>query len=268
MLKGIKDLKNVRANALHYNLASTPQTSSSNTGEISQPAKTTKKTSAFYDDYIQRKSKDFSQKSTSLLSNAIKSSFDGIKKNILKNAEHYSEADKAKTDTAKRKGNDIKSNIRNVLSKKYGELDTRHIFDDVDEKDIEDNISTAESTIKTNIDKGFLSKDFASKLPNLRDGLALSYAAANKGNNKAATKAREAAYMEDEPLVKETGMKLLSNNLSIRDFLSQKNNADVGKQTKPVVTTNNHQLNPVSPQLEKIHNISKNDDITAAHARI
>ena len=112
MLKGIKDLKNVRANALHYSLVSTPQTSSSNMGEISEPVKTTKKTSAFYDDYRQRKSKDSSQKSTSLLSNAIKNSFDGIKKNILENAEHYSKTDKAKTDTAKRKGNVIKSNIQ------------------------------------------------------------------------------------------------------------------------------------------------------------
>ena len=39
--------------------------------------------------------------------------------------------------------------------------------------------------------------DCKSALQNLRDGLALSYAAANIGNSRAATRAREAAYTED-----------------------------------------------------------------------
>ena len=43
-----------------------------------------------------------------------------------------------------------------------------------------------------------MSKDVYSKLPNLRDGLALSYAAANKGKSRAATRAREAAYTEQK----------------------------------------------------------------------
>ncbi len=95
-------------------------------------------------------------------------------------------------------GSAIKKNIKNVLSTKYGELDTRNLFDDIDDKDIEDNIETAENTIKTNIDRGALSKNLLPKLPNLRDGLALSYAAANKGNSRAATRAREAAYTEQK----------------------------------------------------------------------
>ena len=107
-------------------------------------------------------------------------------------------------------GAEIKKSIKSTLSKKYGELDTRHLFDTIDDKDIEDNIETAENTIKTNIDKGILGKDFAAKLPNLRDGLALSYAAANIGNGKDTKMAREAAYTEDVPLVGETGTKLLS----------------------------------------------------------
>ena len=58
-----------------------------------------------------------------------------------------------------------------------------------------------------------MSEEKISKLPNLRDGLAVSYAAADKGNNKAATRAREAAYTEsNEPLVKSTGTRLLSND--------------------------------------------------------
>ena len=111
----------------------------------------------------------------------------------------------------KTSGSAIKKNIQGVLSKKYGELDTRNLFDGIDDKDVENNIETAESAIKTNLDSGTLNKSTLPKLPHLRDGLALSYAAANKGKSKAATKAREAAYMKfDEPLVKDTGIKLLS----------------------------------------------------------
>ncbi len=102
------------------------------------------------------------------------------------------------TNTNPRPGSLIKNNITKVLSKKYGELDTKHIFDDIDDSDVENNISTAENTIKTNIDKGFLSKNAYSIYPNLRDGLALSYAAADKGKSKAATRAREAAYTESD----------------------------------------------------------------------
>lgn len=111
-------------------------------------------------------------------------------------------------------GSAIKKNIKSVLSKKYGELDTRNLFNDIDDKDIEDNIRTAENTIKTNVDRGALSKNILPKLPNLRGGLALSYAAANKGNSKAATRAREAAYTEGDMLLENiVENKLLSNDL-------------------------------------------------------
>ena len=75
-------------------------------------------------------------------------------------------------------GSAIKSGIQGVLSKKYGEIDTKHLFDGISDKDIEDNLETAENTIQTNIDSGMLSKNALPKLTNLRDGLALSYAAA------------------------------------------------------------------------------------------
>lgn len=93
-------------------------------------------------------------------------------------------------------GTTIKNNIKNVLSKKYSDIDTKHLFDDINDDEIEKNIPTAENTIKTNVDRGYLNKEYSSKLPNLRDGLALSYAAAEKGNSKAASRAREAAYTE------------------------------------------------------------------------
>lgn len=117
--------------------------------------------------------------------------------------------------TGYNKGKTIRNNIQGVLSKKYGGLDTKHIFDGIADIDIEKNIPVAETTIQTNVDRGFLDKNKLAKLPNLRDGLALSYAAADKGMNRAATRARDAAYMEsNEPWLKETGTRLLSNDTS------------------------------------------------------
>lgn len=117
-------------------------------------------------------------------------------------------------DVAGKMGKIIKKNIQNVLSKKYGELDTRHIFDGVPDMDVENNISISESTIKNNVNKGLLGKDYYKKFPNLRDGLALSYAAASTGNNNAATKAREAAYTESENATAEMKNFSLSQNMN------------------------------------------------------
>ena len=114
--------------------------------------------------------------------------------------------------TPKTTGKDIKNNIKNVLSKKYGVLNTRNIFDNIPDKAVEDNIEIAQNTIQTNIDRGALNKSLLPKLPYLRDGLSVSFAASDMGNSKAATKAREAAYTE-EPLVKSTGNKLLSTQI-------------------------------------------------------
>ena len=132
-------------------------------------------------------------------------------------------------------GSAIKSGIQSVLSKKYGEIDTKHLFDGISDKDIEDNLETAENTIQTNIDRGMLIKNALPKLPNLRDGLALSYAAANKGNSKAATRAREAAYMEDDPVITDMGIRLLSNEFPKFDNVVPKTN----KKTKVVEAVDN-----------------------------
>ena len=110
-------------------------------------------------------------------------------------------------------GRSAKEKISSIVSKKYGELDTKHLFDGISDKDIENSIPIAENTVKTNLDRGLLSEEKISKLPNLLNGLAVSYAAADKGKSKAATRAREAAYTEsNEPLVKSTGTRLLSND--------------------------------------------------------
>lgn len=115
---------------------------------------------------------------------------------------------------AKSTGSTIRNNIQGVLSKKYGELDTKNLFSGISDKDIEDNIETAQNTIQTSIDRGVLNKNTLTKLPNLKDGLTMYYAAGNNGNSKAMKMAHEAAYTESvEPLVKSTESKLLSTQI-------------------------------------------------------
>lgn len=143
-----------------------------------------KKSSSFYDDYLERSSQKKNETESA------------IKKPTLKLPDLTVQETQPVSANYESTGSVIKKNIKNVLSKKYGELDTRNLFNDIDDKDVEDNISTAKNAISTNISKGFLTKDYSKKLPHLLSGLALSYAAANKGNNKAATRAREAAYTE------------------------------------------------------------------------
>lgn len=209
--------RNLEEQAAHSALASTPQTTASVIDNASSASGSSKKTSSFYEDYKKRKpsaepGKMFSLGLTNDFSKKLQKAFENAGKKEKEKPAEKTTFPKNGTDGVITTGNAIKSNIINVLSKKYGELDIRHMFDGIDDKDIEDNISTAENTINTNIDRGFLDKDYSKKLPNLRDGLALSYAAASKGNNKAATKARDAAYTADEtPLVNDTGIKLMSN---------------------------------------------------------
>ena len=102
----------------------------------------------------------------------------------------------ASSSSTAKSGKTIRNNIQGVLSKRLGPLNTKHLFDGIDDKSIENSIPTAQNVIKSNVSKGLLPKDYQNRFPNLLDGLSLSYAAAEKGNSKAATKAREAAYTE------------------------------------------------------------------------
>lgn len=165
-----------------------------------------KKRSSFYDDYLERSNQNKQETGIS------------INRPVLKSPDLTPQKTQTVLQNPETTGSAIKKNIESVLSKKYGELDTRHIFDGIDDKDIEDNLETAENTIKTNIDRGALSKNILPKLPNLRDGLALSYAAANKGNNKAATRAREAAYTESDLNLPRTNTSKVTNLLYTPDM--------------------------------------------------
>ena len=113
--------------------------------------------------------------------------------------------------TPVREGTRIKNNIKSRLEHKYGSMDTKNLFDDIPDDIVEKNISTAKSAIDMNIKRGRLNFDYEKQFPNIVDGLSVYYAADEVGNSKEAKKAREAAYMKfDEPLVKDTGMRLLS----------------------------------------------------------
>ena len=184
-----------------------------------------KKSSSFYDDYLERSAQKKHETEFA------------IKKPTLKLPDLTAQETQPVSANYEAAGSVIKKNIKNVLSKKYGELDTRNLFNDIDDKDVEDNISTAKNAISTNISKGFLNKDYSKKLPNLLGGLALSYAAANKGNNKEATRAREAAYSEDDSLIKDTGIKILSNEISKPPYVEKTTNKK-SNVTNPVSSTN------------------------------
>lgn len=184
-----------------------------------------KKSSSFYDDYLERSSQKKNETESA------------IKNPTFKLPDLTLQKWQSAIQSPESVGSTIKKNIKNVLSKKYGALDTKNLFDDIDDKDVEDNIETAENTIKTNIDIGALNKSLLTKLPNLRDGLALSYAAANKGNNKEATKAREAAYMEQEST--KTFDNLLTNTSANQPTKQSSFYEDYLKKKEPSKNNNN-----------------------------
>ncbi len=96
-------------------------------------------------------------------------------------------------------GRSAKNKMKNIFSIKSSSPFDKNIFDDIDEKDIEKNLPLAESTINRNIERGFLNKDYEKTYPYMKDALAVSYAADDENNRKAANAARKFAYMESIP---------------------------------------------------------------------
>lgn len=165
-----------------------------------------KKKSSFEDDFNERTIQKLKEEATPIKLPEIFSEGDSPKKAITVTSgktqrnvfpdTNNSDVQESAVKEQISQGLKIRQTITDLLKNKYGEPDTKHLFDNIDDKDIEKNIPVAKNTIKTNVDMGKLEKDYPLKLPNLEDGLALSYAAADKGMNKAATRAREAAYMD------------------------------------------------------------------------
>ena len=88
----------------------------------------------------------------------------------------------------------IKADLNLAASKTFGKSEGESLFDGIDEKSIELNLSLADSVISSNRRRGAYSAADLDNLPNLRGGLAAFYAAAESGDSKAANAAWKIAY--------------------------------------------------------------------------
>ncbi len=88
---------------------------------------------------------------------------------------------------------DMRQRVRDALGTKTSPLDTKNLFNDIDDAAIERSIPVAEATIETNKNSGL----DVSRYPYLKDGLTLFYAAGEVGNSSEMQKAKKAAYMPE-----------------------------------------------------------------------
>ncbi len=98
-----------------------------------------------------------------------------------------------------REGLRIKNNVQSIIKNRIGELDSRHVFDGIDDDTIERNKPVAQAAIEDNVSRGLLTQEQLKKYPNLIDGLTMFYAAGEKGKPKAQNLARSVAYSESAP---------------------------------------------------------------------
>ena len=109
---------------------------------------------------------------------------------MLKDMSAQNHSDSAEQNTGAR----IKADLNLAASKTFGESKGESLFDGIDEKSIELNLSLADSVISSNRRRGAYSAADLDNLPNLRGGLAAFYAAAESGDSKAANAAWKIAY--------------------------------------------------------------------------
>jgi len=122
---------------------------------------------------------------------------------------------------SKREGSRIKSNIQSIIKNRVGELDSRHIFDGIDDDTIERNKPVAQAAIEDNIRSGLLTQEQLRKYPNMLDAMTMFYAAGEKGKPKAQNLARSVAYIEGKyPDIIPTGINLMSNDVTAQDIES------------------------------------------------
>ena len=98
-------------------------------------------------------------------------------------------------------GSLAKSKLNSALRELYPDNRYKGLFDGIDDKAVEKNLSLADDVIAKNSANPY-NKALFPKLPNLRGGLATYYAAAESGKHKAADMARKLAYTEatEQPL--------------------------------------------------------------------
>ena len=98
-------------------------------------------------------------------------------------------------------GSLAKSKLNSALRELYPDNRYKGLFDGIDDKAVEKNLTLADDVIAKNSANPY-NKALFPKLPNLRGGLATYYAAAEAGKYKAAYMARKLAYTEatEQPL--------------------------------------------------------------------
>ena len=111
---------------------------------------------------------------------------------------------------AQREGTRIRNSLKNVLSQTNTGNYSADVFDDIDDDTIEKNIPLAEESLNLNKSRT-LTKDISEKYPYYRDGMAMMYAADEKGNKTAAKAAKLAAYTEVVEKLKDIGTSKMQN---------------------------------------------------------
>ena len=105
---------------------------------------------------------------------------------------------------------DMRKRLKDVLATQSSPLDTKNLFDDIDDDKITKSIPIAEAVIETNKKSGL----DVSKYPYLKDGLTMMYAAGEAGNSREMQKAKKAAYM---PLTGNIGdLKAITENAVLK----------------------------------------------------
>lgn len=156
----------------------------------------------------------------------------------------------------------IKNDIIDRLGDKYGKLDVINAIGKVDDELIQKNIAQAEDTIRTNIDTGRMSSEEYTKYPAMRNGLAVSYAAAESGNKKAERLGREAAYTKWKndtlPTVKQDELDLTTkydvNKLAKFNQRYAKKNDSQGVAALNAAPKNNNDLQGTTPVKMSLNN--------------
>lgn len=95
-------------------------------------------------------------------------------------------------------GEKIKNSLSEALKPKYGDIGIKGIFDKIGDSDVVKYLNQAKDSIKRNVKNGILTEEKLADYPNMENGLAMFYAADEKGDKKAAKMAYEAAYTEGD----------------------------------------------------------------------
>ena len=142
---------------------------------------------------------------------------------------------------AQREGARIRNSLKNALSQTNTGNYSANVFDDIDDDTIEKNIPLADESLKLN-QNGILTKDISKKYPYYRDGMAMMYAADEKGNKTAAKAAKFAAYTLENENLPESATKAESK-------VKVKNESKVEANNEPEAQNGNSLVMPTGIRL-------------------